>query len=83
MTGGLIENDDYLSGRWRVGGKPLGDGFYSDSWFSFAPGQYGGERSAEAVYADQLALHCAILIKQEAETWWAARRAFAASVLEI
>lgn len=80
MTGGLIEGGNYLSGRWRVGGKPLGDGLYSDCWFSFAPGQYGGDRTLEEVEPDALARHCATLIEQEAETWWKGRRAFAASV---
>lgn len=80
MTGRLIENENYLSGHWRVGAKPLGDGLFSDSWFSFAPGQYGGDRSVETVDPDQLARHCATLIEQEAETWWKGRRAFAASV---
>lgn len=80
MTGGLIENGNYLSGRWRVGSKPLGDDLFSDSWFTFAPGQYGQDRSVQAVYPDQLAQHCAALIADEAEIWWEGRRAFAASV---
>ncbi len=80
MTGRLIENGNYLSGHWRVGAKPLGDGLYSDSWFSFAPGQYGRDRSVEAVDPDQLARRCASLIEQEAETWWKGRRVFVASV---
>ena len=80
MTGGLIEKENYLSGRWRVGAKPLDDGLFSDSWFTFAPGQYGRDRSVEAVYPDQLAQHCAVLIEQETETWFVGRRAFAASI---
>lgn len=79
MTGGLIEGDNHLSGRWRVGSQPIGDGLYSDSWFSFAPGQYGGDRSVKDSEPDVLAQHCATLIEQEAETWWKGRRAFAAS----
>ncbi len=80
MTGGLIEGGNHLSGRWRVGSQPLGDGLYSDSWFSFAAGQYGGDRSLEEVEPDVLAQLCATLIEQDAETWWQGRRAFAASV---
>lgn len=73
MTGGLVEGDNYLSGRWRVGSQPLGDGLYSDSWFSFAPQQYGGDRPVDAVEPDGLAQLCATLIEQEAETWWKGR----------
>lgn len=80
MTGGLIENGNYLSGRWRVGSKPLGGNLFSDSWFTFAPGQYGEHRSVQAVYTDQMAQDCAALIADEAESWWEGRRAFAASV---
>ena len=82
MTGSPIEGSNYLSGRWRVGSQPLGDGLYSDSWFSFAPGQYGRDRSGEDVEPDVLAQLCATLIEQEAETWWKGRRAFPASVSE-
>ena len=81
MTGGLIENNDYLSGRWRVAAKPLGDGVYSDFWFSFASGQHNQDRFVQTVDPEQLARHCADLIEQEAQNWWDARRAFAASVL--
>jgi hypothetical protein len=80
MTGGLIEGDNHLSGRWRVGSQPLGDGLYSDSWFSFARGPYGGDRAVEEIEPDVLAQQCATLIEQEAETWWMGRRVFAASV---
>lgn len=73
MTGGLIEGDNYLSGRWRVGSQPLGGGLYSDFWFSFAPGQHGANRSVEAGEPDGLAKLCATLIDQEAETWWKGR----------
>ncbi len=78
MTGGLIENGNALSGRWRVGSQPLGDGLFSDSWFSFAPGQFGGDRSLQIIDPNQLAQHCAGLIEQEAEIWWEGRREFAA-----
>ena len=80
MTGRLVENGNYLSGHWRVGNKPMGDGLYTDSWFIFAPGQYGRNRSVEFVDPDRLAMQCADLIKEEAETWWEGRRAFSASV---
>lgn len=72
MTGGLIEGNIYTSGRWRIGSQPLGDGLYTDSWFSFGPGQQHD--------CDVLAGHCAGLIEQEAEAWWAGRRAFAAAL---
>lgn len=78
MTRGLIEDGNYLSGRWRVGSQPLGDGVLSVSWFSFAPGQCGADRSKHTTDPNQLALHCAELFKQEAENWWHGRRAFAA-----
>ena len=80
MTGGLIENGNYLSGQWRVGAKPLGDGLYSDSWFVFAAGQYGADRSVESIDVDQLVRRCTRLMEQEVEVWWEGRRAFAASV---
>lgn len=83
MTGRLIENGNYLSGIWRVGAQPLGDGIYSDSWFSFASSQYGKDRSVEAVDPDILARRCATLFEEEAETWWAGRRAFAAEASTI
>ncbi len=79
MTGGLIENNNYLSGRKRLGGQPIGDGLFSDSGFLFAPGQYGGDRKEQAVDPDKLAGHCAALLTQEAEEWWSGRRDFAAS----
>ena len=80
MTGGLIEGDNHLSGRWRVGSQPIGDGLYGDSWFSLAPGLDADDRSAEEAEPEALARRCATLIEQEAETWWNGRRAFAASV---
>lgn len=79
MTGSLYENENHLSGRWRVGQQPIGDGLFSDSWFFFAPGQYGGDREEQAVDPRQLARHCAGLLTQEAEEWWSGRRDFAAS----
>lgn len=80
MTGSLIEGNNHLSGSWRVGARPLGDGIYSDSWFSYAPGQYGGDRSFVAVDPRTLARQCTTLFEKEADTWWSERRAFAAGM---
>jgi len=79
MTGGLYENENYLSDRRRVGQQPIGDGLFNDSWFFFAPKQYGGDRKEQAIDPGQLARHCAALLTQEAEEWWLGRRHFVAS----
>lgn len=71
FTGGLGGGSGAVSERWRVGSRPLGDGLYSDSWFSFAPG--AGDAKA-------LAQSCAALIEDEAEAWWSEKRAYAASL---
>jgi hypothetical protein len=64
MTGGLIENDNYLSGCCCLGGKPLVDGIQSGSRFIFAPGQYGRDGSVVVFYPDKIARHCTALIEQ-------------------
>lgn len=79
MTGTLYRNGAYLPDRWRVGQQPIGDKFFSDSWFSYADGQNGDDREAQAVDPSQLARHCAALLMQEAEDWWTGQRKFAAS----
>jgi hypothetical protein len=79
MTGSLVENGNYLSGRWYVGQEPIGDGHYGGGVFEFAPGQYGGDRSVEAVSPEDVACRCAALLRAEAEAWWEGRRAFAAA----
>ena len=80
MIGGLYENENFLSGRWRVGQQPIDGGLFSDSWFFFAPGQHGGDREERAIDPCKLARHCAALLTQEAREWWTGRRDFAAPI---
>lgn len=74
FTGGHPRERDALSGCWRLGQVPLGDGLYSDSWFSFwDPVQTQSQRDLQPEPA-VLAHKCNELMAQEAETWWREKR---------